>query len=266
MHSATELTVIVLAAGLAAVVAAADSPAPAVPHDVPVPADRGVRFPTRLLGVGDARQLIVVTKPRGSRATLIAYEKRDDRWFRVHGPTPARIGRNGFERAAQRVQGSATTPAGSFALGPAFGQGTKPSGTVMPYRVVDGNDRWVYDRNDPGTYNTYQPWGNWRHQEPLAQVGHRRYRYAVVVGFNHPVMTMSTSSRPRASRRVDTTRGGGIFLHVTKSVRGSSHPTTGCVSVAEASMRTLLRWLRPTHNPRIVMGPRRWILKARGKV
>jgi len=217
-------------------------------------------IPSRLKSLGDARQVVVVTDPRGtSRATLTAYQKVGTVWHRVLGPVAARIGRNGFTRASTRVQGSQTTPVGSFVLGPSFGNGPSP-GTRMGYREVDSNDRWVFDRSDPGTYNTYQPSGNWSNQERLSEIAYRQYRYSVVIGFNHPVMSLSPTARPRASAAVSTRVGGGIFLHVTKVADGVSQPTAGCVSVAESHMRALLRWLDPSKHPRIVMGPRSSIL------
>ena len=217
-------------------------------------------LPSRLRGLGSARQVVVVTDPRGtSRATLTAYQKVGSAWRRVLGPVAARIGRNGFTKATTRVQGSQTTPEGSFVLGPSFGNGRSP-GTRMGYREVDSNDRWVYDRSDPGTYNTYQPSGDWSNQERLSQIAYRQYRYSVVIGFNHPVMSLSPTARPQASAAVSTRVGGGIFLHVTKVVDGVSQPTAGCVSVAETHMRSLLRWLDPAKHPRIVMGRRSSIL------
>ena len=217
-------------------------------------------LPARLRGLGSARQVVVVTDPRGtSRATLTAYQKVGSAWRRVLGPVAARIGQNGFTKATTRVQGSQTTPEGSFVLGPSFGNGRSP-GTRMGYREVDSNDRWVYDRSDPGTYNTYQPSGDWSNQERLSQIAYRQYRYSVVIGFNHPVMSLSPTARPQASAAVSTRVGGGIFLHVTKLVDGVSQPTAGCVSVAETHMRSLLRWLDPAKHPRIVMGRRSSIL------
>jgi L,D-peptidoglycan transpeptidase YkuD (ErfK/YbiS/YcfS/YnhG family) len=47
-------------------------------------------------------------------------------------------------------------------------------------------------------------------------------------------------------------RGSGIFLHV------SHHsPTAGCVSLPEADLLGVLRWMRP--GVRILTGPTRWL-------
>jgi L,D-peptidoglycan transpeptidase YkuD (ErfK/YbiS/YcfS/YnhG family) len=45
-------------------------------------------------------------------------------------------------------------------------------------------------------------------------------------------------------------RGSAIFLHVNG--KGS---TAGCVSITQANMISILRWLDPGQRPRIVMAP-----------
>jgi L,D-peptidoglycan transpeptidase YkuD (ErfK/YbiS/YcfS/YnhG family) len=46
-------------------------------------------------------------------------------------------------------------------------------------------------------------------------------------------------------------RGSAVFLHVM--VPG--HSTAGCVSLAEADLLRVLRWLDPAASPRIVLAP-----------
>ena len=53
-----------------------------------------------------------------------------------------------------------------------------------------------------------------------------------------------------ATEPANTSKGGGIFLHVN-----GSGATAGCVSVSRERMRRILRWLNPAHDPVIVMGP-----------
>lgn len=150
-------------------------------------------------------------------------------------------------------------PSGTFALGPWFGNGPSP-GTRMPYRRVDTDDRWVSTHGARPSYNTYQPWVRWSsgYQERLAQMG-AQYRYVVSIGYNKPVLPMSTTARPAAARGVDTRAGGGIFLHVMGRSLGGA--TAGCVSVTRDRMRALLRWLDPAKKPRIAMGPESVILE-----
>ncbi len=207
-------------------------------------------------------QLITVTSSRWSstRATLYAWRKRSDGWHRVRGPVTVRLGWNGFVRGSQRKQGSGTTPAGKFGLPRAFGNRADP-GTTLRYRNVDNNDVWPYEPRDPATYNILQPYqsstSHWRsdYKERLASYG-RQYAYAVVIGFNLPTGEHWSASRKQwvATHRAHTSRGGGIFLHVQHT-----RYTAGCVAGPLSDIRALMRWLDPTLNPRIVMGPAGWV-------
>ena len=57
-----------------------------------------------------------------------------------------------------------------------------------------------------------------------------------------------------ARQRADTSRGGGIFLHVS-----DGGPTAGCVSMGIRPLRRLVRWLDPARSPMVAMGPRRFV-------
>ena len=221
--------------------------------------------PTRLGHVGDSSQVVVVTS-RGwsaSHATLRAYEQdAGGTWHLRHGPWAARVGWNGMVRAGERRQGSGTTPAGTFDLGPGFGSRPDPGTSLNRYRHFDKNDYWVYDPKDPKTYNVLEPFrstrASWRTSwaEHLQDWGSGQYRYAVVVQFNLPGdVHWSRRLRQRvAGEPADTRRGGGIFLHVN-----GSGATAGCVSVSKGRMVTLLRWLDSNAEPRVVVGPQRVI-------
>jgi L,D-peptidoglycan transpeptidase YkuD (ErfK/YbiS/YcfS/YnhG family) len=73
-----------------------------------------------------------------------------------------------------------------------------------------------------------------RRDEDLWRSARVAYRYAAVIDFN--------------DRRPVWGRGSGIFLH-----QQTGGPTAGCVSLREADLLAVLRWLRP--GTRIVMGP-----------
>lgn len=214
--------------------------------------------PSRLSSLGDARQVLVVTSAAwsSSRARLRAYELAPDgTWTLRLGPVAARVGGNGFSPAARRRQGSGTTPAGAFAVPWAFGTRPDP-GTALPYRQVDGKDWWPYDPRDPATYNVWQPRrsaaADWRTSwaEDLSSYG-RQYRHAAVIAYNLPSSVLRTGGERVAARPADVRRGGGIFLHVDRP-----GATTGCVSIGQGHLETVLRWLDPSMDPMIVMGPR----------
>lgn len=223
-----------------------------------VGSERPAHHPSRLTHLGHARQVVVVTSPSwsSSHARLRAYERTaDGAWRRLLGPVAARLGRNGFAPAATRRQGTSTTPAGTFRVVWAFGTWRDP-GTALPYRQVDLDDWWPYDPRDPATYNVWQPRrtsaADWRTSwaEDLSSYG-RQYRHAAVLDFNLPSEVHRTGGERVAREPADPRRGGGIFLHVDRP-----GATTGCVSVAQADLRRVLRWLDPASRPVVVMGPR----------
>ena len=215
--------------------------------------------PSRLVHLGDARQVVVVSARdwSSSYAVLRTWERdQAGTWQQVGQPVSARVGRNGFVIAEARRQNSGTSPAGTFAIVSAFGNGPDP-GTALDYRTVDRSDWWTYDPRDPKTYNVLQPrrvaTSAWRTSwaEDLSGYG-AQYRYAAVLGFNLPAgVHRSPDGQRVADQPADTRLGGGIFLHVS-----GPGATAGCVSVPRAEMRRILQWLDPAKGPVLVMGPR----------
>ncbi len=223
-----------------------------------VAAGGSTTLPERLTHIGDSRQVVVVTTRdwNTSYAKLQTWRKTTaGEWTRVVAPIPARVGWNGVRRAANRKQNTGTTPAGTFALLSGFGL-DKPSGVDLPYRRVDENDWWPYDPTDPKTYNVLQPHrvkhAKWRTDwaERLASY-RRQYRYAVVLDYNLPSGVTWRNGQRIARVPADTTAGGGIFLHVN-----GSGATAGCISIPRDQMRTVLKWLDPSLDPVIVIGPK----------
>lgn len=235
--------------GLALVAGLVTAPATAAvsqPAPSRWPAMGGADLPRRLTHLGTSEQVVVVTSTswRTSYATLRSFEKRNGVWVEMLRPMPARIGSNGFHTYAQRRQGDGTTPAGTYAFGRMFGSQANP-GVRYPYLRYDSLTYWLYNPSCPRSYNTL-----WRGtssscvsrqwSERLWDYRLDQYRYAAVIGYNLPT----------ATRLADTTKGGGIFLHVN-----GKNATAGCVSLTEPDLLSVLRWLDPTKHPLIVMGP-----------
>lgn len=215
-------------------------------------------LPERLAHIGESRQVVVVTSANWSTsyARLQTWRKSaDGEWQQVMEPVPARLGWSGFRREKNRLQGTGKTPAGTFSLLRGFGL-DRPSDLKVNYRVVDRNDWWPYDPNDPKTYNVLQfrrpDNARWRTSWAENLRSYRtQYRYSVVIDYNLPSGVVRRNGQRIAKEPADTRKGGGIFLHVN-----GSGATAGCVSVSRSNMRQILRWLDPAKDPIIVMGPR----------
>ena len=179
-------------------------------------------------------QLVTVQAPPGSTtAVLSLWSRRGSCWQRVAGPWTARLGRSGLSSAKR--EGDGATPTGTFLFGATvYGIAPNPGVALRYHRLVCG-DWWDEDARSP-TYNTL------RHvacgarpsfggdSEALWRIA-PQYRYFAVIRYN--------------ARPVVPGRGSAIFLHVAV---GS---TAGCVSLPEARLVRLLRWLRPGAHPGI---------------
>lgn len=223
------LVTLVTAVALAGIPFAAAAAVPATTAATPVPQSAGAPDPDSppLTYWGPARQLITVVADSASAttATLTAWERSDAGWRSVVGPVTAFVGAAGIGQASE---GSTRTPAGTWALGQAFGRQPNP-GTAMPYFRTDSNDWWNGNVNSPA-YNTHvrqagNPGGA---SENLYGAG-AVYDYAVDMGYN-------TARVPGA--------GSAMFLHVT-----DGRPSAGCVAIDRAALVSILRWLDPAKQP-----------------
>jgi L,D-peptidoglycan transpeptidase YkuD (ErfK/YbiS/YcfS/YnhG family) len=177
-------------------------------------------------GTQGASQLVTVQAARGSTyAALSLWMPQGSCWRRVAGPWQARIGRGGL--SSTKREGDGATPTGVYPIGTtAYGIASNPGVTLAYHRLRCG-DWWVSDVASTA-YNRF------RHVACGASVARSealwtispQYRYFAVIDYN--------------TRPVVAGRGSAIFLHVNG--RGA---TEGCVSLPEARLVRLLRWLRP---------------------
>ena len=101
---------------------------------------------------GQPAQWIVVGVPaaNATTGTLTAFQRVDQQWKVVLGPTPAKVGELGVGAPADGVY---RTPVGTFTFDQAFGRQPNP-GTKMPYFEATNKDWWDEDAGSP-TYNTH---------------------------------------------------------------------------------------------------------------
>jgi L,D-peptidoglycan transpeptidase YkuD (ErfK/YbiS/YcfS/YnhG family) len=194
--------------------------------------------PNAMRGLGVARQVIEVatTGMQTTYATATTYRLEADHWQIVHGAMGARIGYNGLSKPAQRHSGDGTTPIGNFGFVYDFGSQPNPGVSGFRWRRLVPGSCWS------GTRTAYNRWVVRHPCAPADEdlwINHAlAYRYAAVIDFNynHPVYG----------------RGSGIFLH-----EQTGGPTAGCVSLRQADLLSVLRWMRP--GVRILIGPSSWL-------
>jgi L,D-peptidoglycan transpeptidase YkuD (ErfK/YbiS/YcfS/YnhG family) len=209
-------TCVWLACLLAGTAAAADPPPAGVP--------------------ADAGQAIVVRPAQGKvfQVEVITRERRGDGWSDVLMTRPGVIGPKGFARPGLKREGDGHTPTGVYRVGTAFGSELAIA-TGLEYRRATADDFWVDDPDSP-QYN------RWVTGQPAAKSFEKlrqdAYKYATVIEYNTDPVVPG--------------HGSAIFLHVWS---GPDQPTAGCVALAEADVRELLKWLDRRQNPVIVLNP-----------
>jgi L,D-peptidoglycan transpeptidase YkuD (ErfK/YbiS/YcfS/YnhG family) len=217
--------------------AATSAPHPSAPTASARPATAGIPLPVAGT-VGNAQQLVTVAAPSASstQAIVQAWSKTSAGWTRTGPGLSAWLGYGGMTDNAR--EGFNGTPIGSFALTRAFGNNADP-GTALPYFQSRPDDWWSGDSASP-TYNTHQRCtpASCHFRTDLSENLHDIgwvYGYAVVIDYN--------------TAPVVAGKGSAFFLHVTQD-----KPTEGCVSVPQADLVRILRWLDPKAHPRILMG------------
>lgn len=203
-------------------------------------------------------QLVVVTTDGwdATQGTLQAFERTAQGW-QPHGAAfDVAVGRSGSawgeglhptqSGTPQKREGDGRSPAGIFAIGPAFGYAPRLT-SGLPYQpmrdtsyCMDVPDSAYYNRIvDADVVGAEAVAGS---TEPmrldLHNKGDRRYREGFVIEHN-----------PKA------TPGGGscIFAHLWRT---PGEATAGCTAMEPARMTKLLAWLNASAQPRFVLLPR----------
>jgi L,D-peptidoglycan transpeptidase YkuD (ErfK/YbiS/YcfS/YnhG family) len=212
------------------------------------PASAAVPLPERMASTGGGTQLVTAvtsSSSNGGRDGLVTVwsKQPNGHWVEV-GHTQARFGVHGL--SDNRVEGDGTTPTGIYQLRRAFGALPNP-GTKLAWNHIDSTS-WWNENSLSSRYNTWYPncpasicWDSSRAHSSEHLTSHLpQYNYAAVVEFNTGATKVRPPSRPS---------GSGIFLHV----HGSGY-TAGCVSVGQAQLASILRWLDPAAKPHIAIG------------
>jgi len=200
--------------------------------------------------------LVVTSGWDATQGTLSAFDRDASGAWRQRGTShPVMIGRNGcawgrglHPRAPvgpQKREGDGRSPAGVFAIGPAFGAAATCD-TRLEYRPMTGDD-WCIDVPDSPHYNRFVNAGAAGaaavagSTEPMRRElhgGDDTYALGFVIGHN-------PACEPGA--------GSCIFAHL---VGTPPLPTAGCTAMTRDQLQALLRWLREDAEPRFVLLPK----------
>ncbi|MEG2804135.1 L,D-transpeptidase family protein [Stenotrophomonas sp.] len=203
-------------------------------------------------------QVVVVTTAGwdATEGQLQAYERTGQGWQRHGSAFTVAVGRQGSAwgiglvvtppDGPQKQEGDGRSPAGVFAIGPAFGYAATAA-SALPYQpmqagsyCMDVPDSPYYNRIvDAEVVGAEAVEGS---TEPmrldLHNKGDVRYRQGFVIEHNPAAVPG---------------RGSCIFAHLWRT---PGEPTAGCTAMPPAHMQALLGWLDPARNPRFVLMPR----------
>ena len=185
--------------------------------------------------IRSSKQLIIVySKKKKNLCELVIVEKSKKRLIikkRFH----CSLGERGFSSYYQKREGDLRTPSGVFNLSKAFGY-HKTIQSKWPYQQCTKNDVFIDDSRSPD-YN------RWVTGKP------RGYSYEIMRRQDHQYeagLVIKYNMNPVKKRK-----GSAIFLHVWIS---KDIPTVGCIGLSFKNVKTVLRWLKPKKNPKIIMG------------
>ncbi|WP_372016335.1 L,D-transpeptidase family protein [Pseudoxanthomonas sp. 10H] len=220
----------------------------------------GATRATRADPLHGARQLVLVTVAGwdAGQGRLRRYERAGDgAAWRELAAFPVSIGRHGSAwgtgllapadqgEGPRKREGDGRSPAGVFALGPAFGY-AEGVASGLPYQAMDAGD-WCMDVPASPHYNRI--------------VDAREVGQAAVKGSTEPMrLDLHRDGDPRyrlgfvVAHNPGNEPGGGscIFAHLWRT---PGEPTAGCTAMADADMEALLAWLDADLQPRFVLLP-----------
>lgn len=173
--------------------------------------------------------LVTANGTSTSYGTGSMYVKTNGAWKKLSEFT-VRLGSNGMSYT--RVQNSNKTPAGVLNIISAFGVSANP-GSYYAYHKVTANDYWNLNSGSP-TYNRMVTSNPGDESEHLIDFK-TQYTYALVTDWNY-------SQNPN--------KGGEIFIHVN-----GTGATGSCISLPEGNMESLMKWINPSKNPKILVVP-----------
>lgn len=205
-------------------------------------------------------QLLLVLSPGWDQAQGRLYRFQRDaqgQWQQQGEGLAVSLGRNGsawgsglhpeqgLPEGPRKREGDGRSPAGVFAIGPAFGY-ARNHGFRMPYLPMDAQ-HWCVDVPESPLYNTI--------------VDTREVGAAAVAGSSEPMRRDLHLGGDMVYRlgfviahNPDNVPGAGscIFAHLR---RAPGDTTAGCTALDAPDMDALMQWIDPAQAPRLVLLP-----------
>jgi len=206
-----------------------------------------------------SEQLILIVSDdfNTTHAVLTRYEKEQNSYKRIGEKIIVNIGRKGLAwgigepgfmprvNDPVKQEGDGKAPAGIFKISKAFGYAEEMK-TKMPYIQAD-KELICVDDSHSKDYNKILLKD--KSDDPKSFEWMKRdddlYKIGLVVEHN-------TGAKAGA--------GSCIFFHVQKS---ENAPTAGCSAMKEEDLETLIEWLDPAKEPKVVQIPRSYCSEAK---
>ena len=189
-----------------------------------------------------------------SYVTLTLYERGISGWKAKGSSWKGRLGRNGLvwgkglhpnpSGARTKKEGDGRAPAGVFYMGGAWGYAPSiKKSPQLSYVQVTTRDLWYEDVNSP-YYNQYRRIDHEPQTtaEKKAQMKQGDYAHALKLFIAH-----------NAHPNITAGAGSSIFFHIWRNGGGSA--TSGCTTMPEGTLKTLIASVEPSKQPIYVLLP-----------
>ena len=190
------------------------------------------------------RQVVTVNHTAGHRARVTYWRLVAGEWVARMRTADGRTGYGGLVAGDRRVQGTGTTPLGTYGLLSVFGTHPRRDAGALDYRRIRRGDYWVQDNASPH-YNRYrnQRQGGFRWWLPSSRP--QRVRAADRLP---PASTSGRSSPASTSSRCGTAGRGSSCTSTAAARRPAA------CRAPRRFLRALVRRLDPAAAPVIAIG------------
>lgn len=207
---------------------------------------------------GNVAQLVVSIAPgwNSSQGKLQLFERDGKGWKPASQPVRVLYGKQGLAwgrgvlsgEGLQKVERDKRAPAGVFRIGKIYTyDNALPGGASYPFHTITERDAWIDDPTLP-QYNQHvvidpkspPPW----FEKQKMRLNDPPHRWLIEIRHN--------SDPPVANA------GSAIFFHIQ---RGPDRTSAGCTVMTQASIVSIIQWLKADKNPQYVLLPKEEYLK-----